>query len=139
MKREKLQQLAHLIAGILTLIYGFDAFEAGDFLYAACYLTLAILFLIVTGTHKWIARKLMKADAAFNLLEAVTIIYSAWHYKNKGHQILFYIMAIAGLAYLIFALLNLLTEAPTKHRSSRKKKRRRSSPLFKEQKPDGQD
>lgn len=134
MNREKLQQLGHLVAGIIILVYGFDSFEAGDFASATYYLTLAIIFLIVAGTHKWITQKFVGADVAFNFLEAITIIYTGWHYKQKGHPVLFYSMAVAGALYFIFALINMFLPKERKRRSSkRKKRRRRSSELFKEE------
>ncbi|MCW3106658.1 MAG: hypothetical protein JWQ09_1164 [Segetibacter sp.] len=135
MKREKLQQVIHLTAGIITLVYGFDSFEAGDFSSATYYLSLAIIFLIVAGSHKWISQKFMKADVAFYLLEAATIIYSGWHYKSKGHPYLFYIMAVAGTLYFIYAIISLLSEEKPKHRSRKRKRRSHSSSLFDEKKP----
>ena len=140
MKREKLQQLAHLIAGIITLVYGFDAFEAADFSSAAYYLTLAIIFLIIAGTHKWISEKFIMADVAFNLLEAATIVYSGWNYKNKGHEFLFYSMAVAGAFYLVFAIVNLFPAAEPKRKSSKRKRRKRSSKAsIEEQRRDNRD
>ena len=135
MKREKLLQLGHLTAGIITLIYGFDTFEAADFSSAASYLSLAIIFTIVAGCHKWMTEKFMKADVAFFLLESATITYSGWHYKAKGHPYLFYIMSVAGTFYFIFAIFSLVSKEKPKHRSYRKKRRRHSSSLFDEQKP----
>lgn len=127
MKREKLQQLTHLVAGIITLVYGFDAFESGQFLSASYYLALAIIFLIVAGSHKWIVQKFMKADIAFNLLEAIAILYCGNHYKEQGHQFLYYLMTIAGLVYVVFAVAGMFQKERSRHRSSKRKKRKRSS------------
>src|SRR4051812_21661471 len=115
MKREKLQQLIHLAAGIITLIYGFDTFEAGDFSSAASYLSLAVTFLVVAGSHKWISEKFMKADVAFYLIEAATITYSDWHYKIKGHTYLFYTMSAAGMLYFIYAIITLVSKEKPRH------------------------
>lgn len=133
MKREKLLQLEHLTAGIITLIYGFDTFEAGDFSSAAFYLSLAIIFTIVAGSHKWITKKFMKAEVAFFLLEFATIAYAGWHYKAKGQPYLFYIMAFVSVLYFVFAIISLVSKEKTKHQPHR---RRRRSTLFDEQKPD---
>lgn len=127
MKTEKLKQLGHLIAGIITLIYGFENFESGAFLSSAYYLSLAIIFLIVAGSHKWIAEKFLMADVAFYLLESATIIYSGWNYKLKGHHYLFYTMLFAGLVFFIFAILSLKTEDKPKRRRSKSRKRKRYS------------
>lgn len=135
MKREKLQQLLHLSAGIITLVYGFDTFEAADFSSAAYYLSLAIIFLVVAGSHKWIVQKFMNADVAFYLIEAATIISSGWHYNSKGHPYLFYILAVVGTFYFIFSIINLFSEEKPRHHSRRRKRMRHSS-LFDEKKPD---
>lgn len=127
MRREKLQQLGHLSAGIITLIYGFDSFEGGDFSSATFYLAMAIAFLVVAGSHKWIAEKFLHADIAFYLAEAATIAYSGWRYKLKGHTYLFYTLSIASGIYLIFAVLSLYAEAGTGRRSRRRKRRHHSS------------
>ena len=133
MKKDKLQQLIHLVAGIIVLIYGFDSFEAGDFLSATVYLTMAIIFLIVSGTHKWIMQKFMKADVAFFLLESATILYSGWRYKLHGHLYLFYTMLAAATLYFVFAVASLFAKDKPK-RHSRKRKRRKRASLFDETK-----
>lgn len=123
MKKNKIHQLLHLVAGIITLVYGFDTFEAGDFLSATYYLSLAIIFLIVAGSHTWISQKFLQADVAFYLVEGITIIYSGWLYKIKGHLFLFYIMSAAGGFYLIFSLIRFFFEEKPKHRLKRGKRR----------------
>lgn len=135
MKKEKLLQLEHLTAGIITLIYGFDTFESGDFLAATSYLSLAIIFTIVAGTHKWISPKFMKADVAFFLLEAATITYAGSHYKPKGNLYMFYTMSVVGALYFVFAIISLVSKEKPKHRSHRRKRRRSHSSLFDEKKP----
>ena len=135
MKKEKLQQLAHLIAGIITLAYGFDAFELGDFWSATYFLALAIAFLIVAGAHKWIAEKFIRGDVAVNLLESVTIIYAASSFRDKAHLFLYYSVTTIGTIYLVLAITNIfMVVEPGRKSSKRKKRRRRSSGLFKEQK-----
>ncbi|GEO09424.1 hypothetical protein [Segetibacter aerophilus] len=135
MKREKLQQLVHLVAGSITIGYGFEAFEKANFESASYYLALAILFLIVSGAHKWIGEKFIRGDVAINFLEAVTIIYAAYNYKNRAHEVFYYLMTMVGVGYLGLAIVNLFISTETKRGSSkRKKKRRRSSQLFSEQK-----
>lgn len=128
MNKEKLQQLAHLIAGLITISYGFDTFEKGDLLQAATFLSIAIIFMIVAGLHKSISKKLLQSDVAFFLLEALTIFYAGYNYKLNGKMWLYYGMAIAGVAYIIFALLSLnLEEQPNKKHRSRKSRRRSHS------------
>jgi hypothetical protein len=93
------------------------------------------LFLIVSGAHKWIGEKFIRGDVAINFLEALTIIYAAYNYKNVAHNFLYYSMTMVGVGYCWLAIINLFISTETKSVSSkRKKKRRRSSKLFSEQK-----
>jgi hypothetical protein len=125
MKKEKWQQLSHLIAGVIIIVFGFESFESGNFSSAAYYVTLAIIFLIVAGTHKSIVEKFRKADVAFNVAEAVTLIYSAFLYKSKGHHLLFYIIALVASVYIVVAIINLLSHNSSRHKSMGRKKRKR--------------
>lgn len=128
MNKEKLQQLAHLIAGLLTISYGFDTFEKGDLLQAATFLSIAIIFMIVAGLHKSISKKLLQSDVAFFLLEGLTILYAGYNYKLNGNMWWYYGMAIAGVAYIVFALLSInMDERPNKKQRSRKSRRRSHS------------
>ncbi|HEX8459799.1 MAG TPA: hypothetical protein VF623_00150 [Segetibacter sp.] len=126
MIKEKMLQLAHLTAGIITLIHGFDTFGTGDFKSAGGYLSLAVLFILVAGVNKWMSKQFLQANVAFFLLEAVTIIYSGWHYNTKGHKVFFYLMAAAGIVYFVLALLN-INSAERTGKKRRSKKRRSSS------------
>ena len=129
MKREKLLQLAHIAAGIITLSYGLHCFEVGNFSTAAYYLLFAIIFMIVAGCYEWILQNFMKADIAFFLLEATTILYSGSLYKLTGHNYLFYTMAAAACLYFLFAIISAAEKEKTKQmpRKRTRKRRRRSS------------
>ncbi|MDB5248457.1 MAG: hypothetical protein JWQ40_2851 [Segetibacter sp.] len=129
MNKEKLQQLGHLLAGLIVMIHGFDSFESGDYKPAAGYLGVAVLFMLLAGWHKSITQQFLQGDVAFFLLEAVIMFYAAWDYSNKGHTVMFFGMAIAGAVFVIFALVSILlnNDMPSRNKS-RRKKRRRSSP-----------
>jgi peptidoglycan/LPS O-acetylase OafA/YrhL len=129
MKREKLEQLAHIVAGGLILIYGFQSFEAGEFIIASYYLSLAIIFMLVAGAHTWISQKFLGADVAFFLLEACTIVYTGWHYKTRGHEVIFYIMFAAGLLYFVFALISISYVEKPKRKKSKKRRRKHLSSI----------
>lgn len=75
MKREKLEQLAHIIAGVIILIYGFEALEAGEFKAAASYLTVAIIFMIVAGAHVWLLKKFKQSDVTFFIGSSYTLLF----------------------------------------------------------------
>jgi len=124
MKKEKMQQLGHLVAGIVTLIYGFDAFEAGDFTSSTGYLSLAVLFMLVAGLHKWVSKQFIQSDFALFFFEAITILFCGWHYNMKGNDVLFYEMIGTGTLYIVFALLSIRLH----HKSGRGSRRRHHSP-----------
>ncbi len=121
MKKESLQKIGHLIAGLLTLVHGFEEFEAGSLGSAAGYFIFSIGFLVIAGAHKTMLKKFMQGDIAFFLLEAVIILYSGWHYKTKGQTFLYYSMAGSGFCYIIFALLSINLDNHPRRRSSRRK------------------
>lgn len=128
MNTEKIQQLGHVVAGLIIMVHGFDSFESGDFKSAGSYLGVAILFILLAGWHKSVTQRFLQGDAAFFLLEAVIMFYSAWDYSTKGKTGLFYGMAVAGVIFVIFALISIKLSADMpKKRKSRRKKRRRSS------------
>lgn len=125
MNKEKWQQLGHLIAGLIIIVHGFDTLERGDIFSAAAYFSLAIMFMIVAGAHKNIRRSFMQSDVAFFLLEAVTIFYSGWHYKQTGMPVLYYAMLTAGVSFMVFATFSMETdERPRRH--SRRRRHRSS-------------
>lgn len=127
MKKEKWQQILHMVAGILVIVFGFHSFESRNFSSAAYYLTLAIIFLIVAGAHPWVIDKCRNADVAFNLLESVTLIYSGFLYKDRGDQILFYLITLAGCFFTASAIHNFFSRSHFKYKSPRRKKRNRHS------------
>lgn len=130
MKREKLEQLAHTIAGGLVLIYGFQSFESGNFMDAACCFLLAIIFTLVAGAHTWLIQKFSHADVLFFFIEAGIITYTAWLYKAKGHWVISYLMAAAGILYIVFAISSWFSNyKPSRKRSAKHK--RHSAPLKK--------
>ncbi len=108
MKKGKLKQAGHLLAGVLLMIHGFASFEDKDFKAAAGYLGVAILALMIAGLHKFINRTFSQADVAFFLLEAVTLFYSAWEYRDEERFALSYFITAAGIGYFIWAFFSLI-------------------------------
>ncbi len=134
MNKEKMQQLGHVIAGLIIMVPGFDAFERGDFKSAAGYLGVAVLFMLLAGWHKSFTQQFLQGDAAFFLLEAAIMFYSAWDYNTKGKTVLFFGMGAAGVIFVFFSLFSIKSNSDMPKRRKRRKKRRRSSPsgLFSE-------
>lgn len=135
MKKESLQKLGHLIAGLLTLVHGFEEFEAGALGSAAGYFIFSIGFLVIAGAHKTMLKKFMQGDVAFFLLEAVIILYSGWHYKAKGQTFLYYTMAGSGFCYILFAMLSINIDSNPRRKRFRRKSegRPRTSRSIKEE------
>ena len=134
MNKERINILLHLIAGLVVLFHGFDSLETGDLLAAAAYMGFAILFIIVAGLHKSIYRLFFLADPAFYTLEALTILYSGWHYKTLKHNNLYYFHLVCGIILFIFAIVEIYNADKPRKKRRRKSGRRRSS-LFDENKP----
>lgn len=128
MDKEKIKGLMHLIAGLIVLFHGFDSFESGDFKSASAYLGFAILYMLVAGLHRSIIKRFLQADTAFFLLEAITILYSAWHYKTLNHLVLYYLLAAAGLTFIVLSLSSV--NDADKPRRKNKRKRRKRNKLF---------
>lgn len=129
MKKESLQKLAHLAAGLITLLHGFEELERNQIINAGGYFVFAIGFLLIAGAHKYLNKKLMQADVPFFLLEAVIIFYSGWHYKTKGQIIPFYTMIAIGVAFVIFGLMSISLDTYThKRRRKHRKSNRQHKP-----------
>ena len=110
------------------MVQGFEAFESSDYNSAGLYLTVSIFFLIVAGLHKKFLQQFVGGSVAFFILEAVTILYSAGHYKATGHHFVYFSLCAAAGFYVLFALasIRINRDRPRKRRS-RSHKRRRSS------------
>jgi hypothetical protein len=127
MKRITLTQTTHLVGSTLILIHAFSSLEDMELKAAAGYFCIAIFALLVAGLDKFIAKRFNQADIAFFLLEAVTLLYSAWDYKIESNIVLFYTMAIFGSFYLILSFASLLLshnhKKPQRSRRHRSKRR----------------
>jgi hypothetical protein len=127
MNKQRVNELAHVFAGLILLFHGFDAFEAGDFKSASGYLSLGLLYMVVAGLHKTISKKFVQGNAAFFLLESVTIVYSGWHYKTKGHPYLYYLMTAAGIMFFILSCHSFISEDKPRKKKHRKRRRQSST------------
>ena len=126
MNKEKLQQLAHLIAGVLLIVQGFARFEQGDFLTAGGYLCIALLFVLFAGMHKKIVKRLTQGDVAIFLLEAILIFSVAYHYNETGHSFLFYVFAVVAAFYFVLASFSFRIDANPRRHSGKKRRKPRS-------------
>jgi uncharacterized membrane protein HdeD (DUF308 family) len=125
MKTQKLQQLAHLVAGLLLLAAAFDWFEKKDMAFSLNFLMVGCLFLAVAGAHKWVRKNFNNADIAMFLLGASAFLYSAWHYNEDGSAYLWIVTGIAGVAYLLFGIISIIASINNNRRHSRRSNRRK--------------
>jgi hypothetical protein len=127
MKRITLAQITHLVSSVLILIHAFSSLEDGEIKAAVGYFCIAIFALLVAGLDRYIAKRFNQADVPFFLLEAVTLLYSAWDYRIEGNTTLFYTMAIFGSLYVILSFASLLLSDNHKkqHKSRRRGSKRR--------------
>ena len=126
MDKGKVNELGHLLAGLILLFHGFDSFEIRDYRSASLYLFLGLLFMVIAGLQKSISKKFIQGNAAFFLVESFTILYSGWHYKSKGHPYLFYLFTAAGIMFFVFSCRSFILEDKPRKRKSRKRRRRSS-------------
>lgn len=124
MNKENIKGLMHIAGGLLVLYRGFEKFENGKLLPAALFMTFAIICILVAAIHKSITRRFVQADTAFFLLESLTLLYSAWHFKSLEQNILYFIYGILGITFLIFSLLSI--NDAEKPRSKRRRKHRKT-------------
>lgn len=128
MKKDKLLQLFHLIAGLIILSHGFELFEDADTSSTSIYLSLGASFLLIAGLHKWLNKSFQQADVAFFLIESVALAYSAWHYYEIENVILPYLLGFAALVYLIIALYVFIYHSDKVKRPSGRKRKRKKRP-----------
>jgi hypothetical protein len=126
LKKNRVRQLGHLIAGLLILAHGFASFEASDFKSAGGYIGVALLAFIVAGLYKRIERSFHNGDVAFYLLEAVTLSYSAFHYQEESKVFLSYFTGTAAVLFFIVAIVCLSINDEPKRKRSRRYRRKRS-------------
>lgn len=124
MDKAKLKVLLHTVAGLFVLYRGLECFETGKLLPAALYLGFAIICILVAALHKSISRRFVQADTAFFLIESLTLLYTAWHYKSLSINVLYFIYGITGLIVITFSILSINdAEKPRpKYKSRRRRK-----------------
>ena len=125
MKKEKLKQFTHLLAGFLILIHAFQTFEKEDHQTSFVFLFIAIAFLVIAGIHHWLARQIRKADGVCFILEAIALYFSAWHYRLDGLTYMIIISAVLATLYLWLGIY-LVSQKSQRHRH-RKHHRSRST------------
>jgi hypothetical membrane protein len=125
-KTDRVKQAWHLFAGLLVLMPAFSSFEGGDFKSAAGYFAVAMLALIAAGVHKHIERNFQSADIPFFLLEAITLSYSAWHYREEGRQFLSLLVGAVAVVFLFLAIKCVMTSDEPRKKRSRKHFQKRS-------------
>ena len=128
MKKEKVQQLAHMSAGVLVLWHAFQLLDGRNLQSALLLVTLSLIFVFVAAVHKWVVKTFSNGDVPVFLLEVVTLLFIAWSYIEADKIVTPIILAIAALLILVLVGYTLVTDRDTHHKSSRRGrwKRRRS-------------
>lgn len=122
MKKAIVKQFAHLIAGLLILVHGFQAFENRNAKLSIIFLVLALLIIIIAGIHLWLEKQIKKIGAVFFMLEALALYYSAWQYKVDGNKLMLVISVLVASLYVWYAIY-IFSSRSRKHR----KRKSRSS------------
>jgi hypothetical protein len=127
MQKIKLEQLAHLVAGLVILIQVFSWFEKTDNNFTFYYLVGGCFFLVLAGAHKWVEKHFIRGEIAFFLLEAAAFLFAAWHSKEQGGKYVWLVFGAMGIAYVFLSVFTIAYIINSEAKHSRRRRRRRSS------------
>jgi hypothetical protein len=97
------RKIGHIVAGFIILVHAYERHDKGESI--AFHLTAGILFLLVAFLHHPLSKKFKWIDGTFYLIEAVVFFFTAYEYFHHGKKALPYAHLIAGIGYLVAAVL----------------------------------
>lgn len=129
MDKENKSELRHLFGGLIIFFYGFDCFERSNFKGAAIYISLSLFIIIYSGFQKTLAKRFEQSDAAFFILEAITIVYILWSLKVENHPYFYYTYLAATVLFIIISIksINFSSLRISRPRKKRKRRKHRST------------
>jgi Ca2+/Na+ antiporter len=127
--KEKIVQIAHIVTGLVLFIQVNKWFDRENYTATTIYVVIASLFFIIAGTQKFIEKTFDNGNVPILLLEAVIMMFTAWHFKELKMYAVAFPFVPAALSYVAIAywLVNSANTNPRKKRSKRKKRRSSSS------------
>lgn len=102
-RREKAKKIAHILAAVIMLIHGYEKWEKGESSYRFFFF-FGILFLILVFFHKSLTQKIKWGDGIFHGIEAIILFIIAYDYFHHGKMALPLTYTVAGIGYVIAAI-----------------------------------
>lgn len=103
-RSEKTKKIAHILAGTIILVHGYEKMEKGESSYWLFYLA-GIIFLLMALFHKQLVQKIKWGDGLFYLIEAVVLFIIAYDYWHHGKKALPLTYLGAATGYIISSIL----------------------------------
>lgn len=103
-RSEKRKKIAHILAGAIIFIHGYEKMEKGESSYWLFYL-LGIIFILMAIFHKQLVQKIKWGDGLFYLIEAVVLFIIAYDYWHHGKKALPFAYLVAAIGYVIASIL----------------------------------
>jgi hypothetical protein len=102
--KERMQKIAHFLAGFIILINAYDRFDTGNPIYLI-YLFAGIFFIAVAVFLPFIIKKLPWANVVFFIIESSLSFVIAYEYFMAGKIALPYVYIAVGTVQLVLPLL----------------------------------
>ena len=102
-RNEKRKKWAHIIAGVVILLHGYEKLEKEESSYWIFFL-FGIIFIMLAVFHKQLAQKIRWVDVIFYGIEALmlaVIAYDYWHHGKKGLPLAY---SAAAIGYIVVAI-----------------------------------
>lgn len=103
-RSEKSKKIAHIIAGVVILVHGYEKMEKGESSYWFFYLS-GIIFILMALFHKQLVRRIKWGDGLFYLIEAGVLFIIAYDYWHHGKKALPITYLAAAMGYFIVSII----------------------------------
>ncbi len=103
-RSEKSKKIAHILAGVVILLHGYEKMEKSESSYWFFYLS-GIVFILMALFHKQLVQKIKWADGLFYIIEAMVLFIIAYDYWHHGKKALPFAYLIAAIGYVIVSII----------------------------------
>ncbi|MEO6149921.1 MAG: hypothetical protein ABIN95_08505 [Mucilaginibacter sp.] len=112
-KKEKLNKIAHLLAGGIILLHGVEKLDSNHTVSALFFLIAGAVFLAVAIFHHKLVTRIRSADTIFSVIEGLLAVIVAIEFIQAHKQYIQYMYLFAAAAYFVQAVI--AYRAPVKH------------------------
>jgi hypothetical protein len=102
--KEKRQQMAHILAGVIILVHAYEKYEMQERVYLV-FLVAGVVFLAVALLHHKLAKIFPYVDGVFFVIEAMLYALIAAEYFELGKKGLPWAYVLATILYLVAAFI----------------------------------